>query len=84
MSEKFVRKFGATSCVFRASMREPTEIATTDFNIRDILSELDTLFTDAIEQVNIVFVKCCNFNIIEMKLFVLVLLNVSFLYRKIS
>ena len=65
-------------------MREPTEIATTDFKIRDILSELDTLFTDTIEQVNIDFVKCCNFNIIEMKLFVLVLLNVSFLYRKIT
>ncbi len=55
MSEKFVKKFGATSCVFRARMQEAAEIAT-NFKIRDILGGLDTLFTDAIQQVNVVFV----------------------------
>ena len=47
VSEKFVRKFGAASCVYRATMTKPIETDT----IKDILKELDGLFTKTIDQV---------------------------------
>ena len=46
-----MKKFGTTSCVFRASMQEPSN--TDNVKIRDIMGELSSLFTDAIEQVNV-------------------------------
>ena len=46
-----MKKFGTTSCVFRASMQEPSN--TDDVKIRDIMGELSSLFTDAIEQVDV-------------------------------
>ena len=47
VSEKFVKKFGAVSCVYRATMEEPND----DFKVKDILDELDDLFTKSIEKV---------------------------------
>jgi hypothetical protein len=49
-----VKKFDATSCVFRASMNDSTHENMNNIKIRNIMNELSTLFTDAIEQVNIV------------------------------
>ena len=47
VSERHVRKFGATSCVFRVTMAEKPETMNT-IRVRDILEELDSLFTEAI------------------------------------
>ena len=49
VSEKFVRKFGAASCVYRATMTKPIETDTV--KVKDILKELDGLFTETIDQV---------------------------------
>ena len=46
-----MKKFGATSCVFRAKMNEPKD--TSDVKIRNIMKKLSSVFTDAIEQVNV-------------------------------
>ena len=46
-----MKKFGTTSCVFRAPMQELSN--TDNVKIRDIMGELSSLFTDAIEQVNV-------------------------------
>ena len=50
-----MRKFGSSSCVFRASVQEPAE-STGNFKLREIMSELSALFTDAIEQVRVILV----------------------------
>ena len=49
VSEKFVRKFGAASCVYRATITRPIETDTV--KVKDILKELDGLFTETIDQV---------------------------------
>ena len=49
MSEHFVRKFGATSCVFRATMDKGEKMQ--NVKVKDIVDEVNRLFTDAIEQV---------------------------------
>ena len=49
VSEKFVRKFGAASCVYRATMTKPIETDT--IKVKDILKELDGLFTKTIDRV---------------------------------
>ena len=49
-----MKKFDATSCVFRASMNDSTHKNMSNIKIRNIMNELSTLFTDAIDQVNIV------------------------------
>lgn len=49
VSEKFVNTFGAVSCVYRATMKKQKEEK--QFEVKDILTELDQLFTDSIEQV---------------------------------
>ena len=49
VSEKFVRKFGAASCVYRATMTKPIETDT--IKVKDILKELDGVFTKTIHQV---------------------------------
>ena len=49
VSEKFVRKFGAASCVYRATMAKPIETDTV--KVKDILKELDGVFTETIDQV---------------------------------
>ena len=54
VSEKFVKKFGAVSCVHRATMEKPRD--ENHFKVKDILNELDELFADSIEQV----IKCTN------------------------
>ncbi len=52
VSEKFVKKFGAVSCVCRATMEKPSD--ENHFKVKDILNELDELFAKGIEQV----IKC--------------------------
>jgi hypothetical protein len=49
-----VKKFDATSCVFQPSMNNSIHENMNNIKLRNIISELSTLFTDAIEQVNIV------------------------------
>ena len=49
ISERFVKKFGATSCVYRATMDHPKEGES--FKVKDILTELSSLFTDTIDKV---------------------------------
>ena len=49
VSERFVKKFGATSCVYRATMDHPKEGES--FKVKDILTELSSLFTDTIDKV---------------------------------
>ena len=49
VSEKFVRKFGAASCVYRATMTKPIETDT--IKVKDIQKELDGVFTKTIDQV---------------------------------
>ena len=49
ISERFVKKFGATSCVYRATMEQPKEGES--FKVKDILTELSSLFTDTIDKV---------------------------------
>ena len=49
ISQRFVKKFGATSCVYRATMEHPKEGRT--FGVKDILTELSSLFTDVIDKV---------------------------------
>ena len=62
VSERFVKKFGATSCMFRATMQElTTENMAGTFLVKDIMKELSTLFTNAIEQVNILSYFLCTF-----------------------
>lgn len=48
-SEKFVKKFDATACVYQATMEKPENTETV--KLKDILDELDSLFSQAIEQV---------------------------------
>ena len=50
---KICQEFGSSSCVFRVSMQEPAE-STGNFKLREIMNELSTLFTDAIEQVGVI------------------------------
>ena len=52
ISERFAKKFGANSCVFRATMQTPAKNSG-KFMVKNIMSELSTLFSDAIEQVNL-------------------------------
>jgi sugar-specific transcriptional regulator TrmB len=49
VSERFVKKFGAASCVYRATMERPDDEKY--FKVKDILSELEQLFDDTIEEV---------------------------------
>ena len=49
ISERFVKKYGATSCVYRATMDHPKEGAS--FEVKDILTELSSLFTNVIDLV---------------------------------
>ena len=49
ISERFVKKFGATSCVYRATMDHPKEEVSSE--VKDILTELFSLFTDTIDKV---------------------------------
>ena len=49
ISEKFVKKFGATSCVYRATMEKPEKVD--HVKVKDVTDELNSLFADAIEQV---------------------------------
>ena len=49
MSERYVKKFNASSCVFRASMEQNSDVG--GVKVKDIMNELSSLFTDAIEQV---------------------------------
>ena len=49
VSERFVKKFGATSCVYRATMARSEE--DNSFRLKDIFEELDSLFTETIDQV---------------------------------
>ena len=48
-SEKFVKKFNTTACVYQATMEKSENLGVV--KVRDILRELETLFTEAIEQV---------------------------------
>jgi hypothetical protein len=49
VSERFVKKFGATSCVYRATMARSEE--DNSLSLKDIFEELDNLFTETIDQV---------------------------------
>jgi hypothetical protein len=48
-SEKFVKKFNTTACVYQATMEKFENLGVV--KVRDVLRELETLFTEAIEQV---------------------------------
>lgn len=48
-SEKFVKKFNTTACVYQATIENSENLGVV--KVRDILRELETLFTEAIEQV---------------------------------
>ena len=52
ISERFVKKFCANSCALRATMQTPAK-NTGKFIIKNIMSELSTLFSDTIEQANL-------------------------------
>ena len=54
VSEQFVKKFGATSCVFRAKMQSPENLGTV--KVKDITEELNSVFTNAIEQVTCILI----------------------------
>ena len=54
VSERFVKKFGATSCVFRAKMQSPENLGTV--KVKDITEELNSVFTNAIEQVTCILI----------------------------
>ena len=69
-----VKKIDTTSCVFRASMQEPT--AATSVKIRDIMGELSSLFTDAIEQVNV-----STYSLISTPSCILRLINKHFVFK---
>jgi hypothetical protein len=49
VSERFVKKFAATSCVYRATMARSEE--GNSLSLKDIFEELDNLFTETIDQV---------------------------------
>ena len=49
ISERFVIKFGTTSCVYRATMDHPKEEVSSE--VKDILTELSSLFTNVIDMV---------------------------------
>lgn len=49
VSERFVMKFGATSCVFRAKMQSSENLGAV--KVKDITGELNSVFNNAIEQV---------------------------------
>ena len=44
-----MKKFGATLCVYRATIEHPKEGAS--FGVKDILTELSSLFADVIDKV---------------------------------
>ena len=49
ISEKHVKKFGASACVFRATMERPRDDKV--YKIKDIVKELHELFANTIDQV---------------------------------
>ena len=49
VSERFIKKFGVNSCVYRAHMESPVEGKT--LRVKDILTELNKLFTVVIDTV---------------------------------
>ncbi len=62
MSFRCRKDFSKNLATLRASMQPQTDSAT-NFKMRDILSELDRLFTDAIRQVNVVFILQIKYNV---------------------
>lgn len=50
-SERFVKKFDTTACVYQAASMEKSENTETTVKLKNIVSELDSLFNQAIEQV---------------------------------
>ncbi|XP_046862275.1 uncharacterized protein LOC124455682 [Xenia sp. Carnegie-2017] len=54
ISEKHVKKFGASACVFRATMERPRDDKV--YKIKDIVNELNELFANTIHQVK----KACD------------------------
>ena len=49
ISERSMKKFGATSCVYRATMEQPKEGVS--FGVKDILTELSSLFTNVNDKI---------------------------------
>ena len=63
ISERHVKKFNAASCVFRASMENQSD--TGEVQIKDIMSELSSLFTNTVEQVRSIIIPSLKYHIIS-------------------
>lgn len=57
VSERYVRKFGAKSCIFRAKL-DDLSVRDKQIKVKDIMTELDGLFDDAIRQVRVKKALC--------------------------
>ena len=57
VSERYVRKSGAKSCIFRAKL-DNLSIRDKQIKFKDLMTELDALFDDAIRQVRVKKALC--------------------------
>ncbi len=56
ISERYVKKFGASSCVYRATMERRDDLK--EIKLKNIMTELSSLFDSAISQVSFAIVLC--------------------------